>query len=100
MVSYRGALAFDERLILPEQVFEKPCNTCDTKPCLNTCPVDALKPDGYDVPKCHSFMASDAGTDCLTGGCLVRRSCPASIGANRLAEQSAFHMRAFKGEHE
>lgn len=95
MVSYRGVLAFDERLILPEQVFEKPCDTCDAKPCLNACPVDALKPNGYDVPKCHSFMGSDAGADCLTGGCLVRRSCPASAGANRMVEQSAFHMRHF-----
>lgn len=100
MVSYRGALAFKERLNLPVQAHEKPCDICDTKPCLTACPVDALAPSGYDVPKCHAHMGSDAGSDCLSGGCLVRRSCPASVGANRTTEQSALHMRAFRKAHE
>lgn len=99
MVSYRGALAFQEKLVLPKADYKKPCDTCDDKPCLNACPVDALTSDGYDVPKCHNHMGSDAGVDCLTGGCLVRRACPASVGANRMAEQSALHMRAFRKLH-
>lgn len=97
MVSYRGALAFEEKLALPVQALKKPCDTCADKPCLKACPVDALTPAGYDVPKCDAYMGTDAGADCLTQGCLVRRSCPASAGANRLAEQSALHMRAFRG---
>ncbi len=97
MVSYRGVLAFDDRLNLPTQTFEKPCNTCSDKPCLTACPVDALAPDGYDVPKCHAYMDTNAGNTCLTKGCLVRRACPASVGANRVPAQSALHMAAFRG---
>lgn len=97
MVSYRGALAFQERIDLPPEASQSPCNTCTVKPCLTACPVDALTPNGYDVPKCHAYMDTDAGNTCLTQGCLVRRACPASIGANRTTEQSALHMRAFRG---
>jgi len=99
MVSYRGALAFDKKLTLPNQAFHNPCETCTTKPCLSACPVGALSDAGaYDVPACYSYMDSDAGKTCLTEGCLVRRACPASVGAGRLAEQSALHMRAFRGK--
>ncbi len=98
MVSYRGALAFDTKLDLPEQTFENPCDTCTTQPCLTACPVDAFTPSGYDVPKCHTYMDTPAGNSCLSTGCLVRRACPASAGAHRLAEQSALHMAAFRGE--
>ena len=98
MVSYRGALAFDDRLDLPARVFDNPCDTCDDKPCLTACPVDALNSSGYDVPKCHAYLDTNSGATCLTQGCLVRRACPVSVGANRLAEQSALHMRAFRGE--
>ena len=97
MVSYRGALAFTKPLDLPDQTFHNPCNTCDDKPCLSACPVDALAAGGYDVPKCHAYMDTDAGITCLNKGCLVRRACPASIGATRQIEQSALHMRAFRG---
>ncbi|MFK5996997.1 MAG: ferredoxin [Rhodobacterales bacterium] len=98
MVSYRGALAFDTKLALPDQTFQNPCKTCADRPCLTACPVDALGSDGYDVAKCHAYLDTDAGTQCLTAGCLVRSICPASKGAHRLAKQSALHMRAFRGK--
>ena len=97
MVSYRGALAFDTRLDLTAQKFHNPCDTCDDKPCLTACPVGALGADDYDVPACHIYLDTNAGSNCLTQGCLVRRACPASIGAHRLAAQSAHHMRHFRG---
>ncbi len=99
MVSYRGALAFDTKLTLPEQTFQNPCETCTTKPCLTACPVGALSSErSYDVPACYDYIDTDAGNTCLTQGCLVRRACPASTGAGRLTEQSALHMRAFRGK--
>lgn len=97
MVSYRGALAFDETLELPNTIPEKPCDTCETKPCIVACPVDALGPNGYNVQACHAYLDTDAGADCMTRGCIARRSCPVSIGANRQDAQSALHMRAFRG---
>ena len=93
VVSFRGALIFEESMELPAAK-QSPCKTCAEKPCLSACPAAALTSDGYNVSKCHDFLDSSDGTDCLTNGCLVRRACP--VGQNlRLQPQSAFHMRAF-----
>lgn len=97
LVSYRGALAFDRRLEIPRSGGPSPCAACDARPCLTACPVGALGAQGYDVPACHAFLHSEAGQDCMTRGCAVRRSCPVSEGAHRSEEQSAHHMRAFRG---
>ncbi len=94
MVSYRGALAFRDRLALPET----PANPCDpcAKPCLSACPVNALSAaDGYNTDACHAHLNTLAGKACVTGGCLARRACPVSAGANRTVEQSAHHMSYF-----
>lgn len=93
LVSFRGALALKEPLDLPPAPV-KPCDAC-TKPCLTACPVGALRGAGYDVPRCHGFLETAAGQDCMTGGCQVRQACPVSQGYARMAEQSAYHMRQF-----
>jgi len=95
MVSFRGALALKERVEIPAAT-ARPCDTC-AKPCLSACPAGVLGAEGYDVPGCHAFLDTDAGTDCLSGGCLVRRACPVSKAYARLPEQSAYHMRRFHG---
>ena len=91
MVSFRGALALKEVVEVPRGV--KPCDTC-TAPCLTACPAQALTSNSYDVPRCHAYL-DGAGRDCLNGGCLVRRACPAGEGYARMTEQSAYHMRQF-----
>ena len=92
MVSFRGALHFAEALARPAPP-PLPCAGC-AAPCATACPVGALSADHpYDVPACHAFLDSPAGADCLSGGCLARRACPAS--APRPAAQSAHHMRHF-----
>lgn len=94
MVSFRGAILLPE--VHPQPPTQpSPCETCATKPCLTACPVQALTTDGYDIPKCHAFLDSAAGADCMTQGCAVRRSCPVSQSYPRLVDQSAFHMRQF-----
>lgn len=93
MVSFRGALALKQVIEIPP-VAPRPCDTC-ARPCLTTCPAGALGAARYDVPACHRFLDGPAGTDCLNGGCLVRRACPLSAGYARLAEQSAYHMSRF-----
>lgn len=91
-VSYRGALLVPARLDL-SPTGSSPCEKCAERPCLSACPAAALTKDGYDVPRCHAHL-DNAGTECLSSGCIVRRACP--VGQNkRLPSQSAFHMRAF-----
>jgi epoxyqueuosine reductase len=93
MVSFRGALALKETVDLPPAPV-RPCDTC-AAPCLAACPVGALTGAGYDVPACHRFLDRAEGADCMTGGCLVRRTCPLSQAYARMPKQSAYHMRQF-----
>lgn len=91
--SFRGALKFDGTLLIPAPA-APPCESCLEKPCLAACPVQALTKSNYDVAACHVFLDSEPGAACMTRGCAVRRACP--IGQNeRLAAQSAFHMKSF-----
>lgn len=94
MVSFRGALGFRDRLDLPEPS-ANPCLSCVAQPCRDACPVDALKPQAYDVTACKGDL-DRAGNDCMTRGCAARRACPVSQAYGRSEAQSAFHMRAFK----
>lgn len=96
MVSFRGALAFSEHIALPAAP-PKPCDTCTDQPCITACPVAALTPEGYDVPKCKVYLDTPSGAACVTGGCAVRTSCPVSQTYGRMPAQSAYHMRQFKG---
>lgn len=91
--SFRGALGFAGALS-PLPPHDKPCEAC-AKPCTTACPVGALTPAGYDVATCHAYLDSDAGQDCMTRGCAVRRACPISLAFGRDPAQSAFHMRHF-----
>lgn len=96
-ISYRAAIALPVRLALttPDP---KPCDACP-QPCQTACPVGALAPgQAYDVARCKTHIASDAGRTCRTAGCLVRRACPVARDFTRRPEQSAFHMRAFLGD--
>ncbi|WP_420568410.1 ferredoxin [Thalassovita sp.] len=92
--SYRGALGFGHRIALPPAPAQAPCADCSA-PCRTTCPVNALGPQGYDVPACKTFLRGPNGQECMTNGCAARRACPLSRSYGRLSEQSAFHMRAF-----
>ncbi len=94
MVSYRGALGIKERLDLPQSP-ANPCKTCETKPCLRACPVDALTAEKYDVTACKADLKTPEN-DCMSRGCAVRRACPISQKYGRSEKQSAFHMEAFK----
>ena len=94
-VSFRGVLALNHIVELPDAP-PNPCLGCATRPCETSCPVGALPtPEGYDVPRCKSFLEAKAGSACLMTGCAVRRACPVSQSYDRIPAQSAFHMKAF-----
>lgn len=94
-LSFRGALAFDTQLALPDETTGSPCDTCVEKPCKTACPVDALNHEAYNVDACHQWLDQKPDPSCLSAGCLARRACPISKNYGRLEEQSAHHMRAF-----
>ncbi|MBG05704.1 MAG: ferredoxin [Rhodospirillaceae bacterium] len=96
--AYRGALCFNERLGLPvADERDHPCDSCDDKPCLDGCPVNAFSGGAYDVPACRAHLATDDGVDCMSLGCRARRACPAGAPYRYAPDQAAFHMQAFRG---
>lgn len=97
LISYRGALHFDQSFDIPPPVLaQSPCATCTSKPCLTSCPAQALVDGGpYDLAACHHHLDTPAGTPCMTQGCLARCACPLSQRAGRCSDQTAHHMRYF-----
>jgi len=94
--AYRGALALPDRIELPALApSAHPCSSCALKPCLSSCPVQALRPGSFDVEACVEFVLSAAGSDCRERGCRARRSCPVGIPYRYVQDQARFHMRAF-----
>ncbi|MEM7489416.1 MAG: ferredoxin [Pseudomonadota bacterium] len=93
LVSFRGALVLDRKIALPAPP-PRPCDGCPA-PCRTACPVDALSPQGYDIPACRAWLAGPEG-NCMAQGCAARRACPVSPA--RPDAQAAHHMRAFAGE--
>jgi hypothetical protein len=94
--AYRGALAFAERIDLPPPDSRpSPCDDCMGKPCLTACPVGAFTRAGYDVSACVAHIAAPAGAECMSGGCLARRACPAGPEYRHIPAQADFHQRAF-----
>lgn len=95
-VSFRGALALSETVSLPPPP-PSPCNTCETRPCLTSCPVTAFDGNSYDVPACKTYLNTVAGQGCMSQGCAARRACPVSAKYPRIEAHSAYHMEQFKG---
>jgi len=100
--AYRGALSFAERLALPSRFrLPRPCDACETRPCLSACPVAAFTAppegfaDGYDAAACAAHVASPAGAECRERGCLARRACPVGRAYAYPESQQRFHMAAF-----
>jgi len=97
MVSYRGALHFAQEFNIPSPpLAQSPCLSCSAKPCLTSCPVNAMVDGGpYGLALCHNHLDTATGGECLSRGCLARRACPLSAGASRCFDQSAHHMGYF-----
>lgn len=94
--AFRGALLIPEIVPLPpvEETIH-PCAACSSKPCLNACPVDAFSDGAFAVERCCTHLQSEAGSRCMTEGCLARNACPVGAQWRYTAEQQAFHQKAF-----
>lgn len=98
--SYRAALAFAERLELPDRpAVQSPCASCADKPCLTACPVGAFTGETYDVPRCITHIGRAESRACIENACLARRACPVGRAYAYGADQARFHMGAFLRAH-
>lgn len=94
--AYRGALAFAETLALPpREPRTSPCDQCEDRPCLHTCPVSALREGEYNVGACVDHLAQPAGMDCMMLSCRARRACPVGRRYQYEPDQSNLHMHGF-----
>jgi hypothetical protein len=94
--AYRGALVFDEMPPAYETPSgSSPCQSCVGRPCLRSCPVDAIGADRYDVDRCRAYLRSNPGNACATHGCRARHACPVGRDYAYGPEQAAHHMSYF-----
>jgi ferredoxin len=98
--AYRAAFVLRDAIELPPaETAPSPCAGCSDRPCTTGCPVDAIRRDAYDVPRCVEHVLSEAGAGCLARGCRARRACPVGVSYRHEPEQAAFHMRKFIAAH-
>jgi hypothetical protein len=94
--AFRAVLVFAERFEIPDSAPKsRPCDTCQDKPCLTTCPIGAFTVEAYDYLSCKSHVASSAGKPCFEGGCLARQACPVGQGYIYESSHQNFHMKAY-----
>jgi hypothetical protein len=94
--AYRGALLLPLAIDLPPPApGVHPCESCETQPCLSSCPVGAFRPGTFELDACVNHVLSDAGRECREHGCLARRACPVGTEFRYGEDQARFHMRAF-----
>lgn len=93
---YRGALGFAHALgQIDQPKGAHPCDDCQDRPCLSTCPVTAVAVSGFDVASCRTHLRTTAGDQtCMTVGCLARAACPVGAEYRYVDDQLRFHMDA------
>lgn len=94
--AYRGAILFEQSFNYEKSAPGKhPCDSCEAKPCLTACPINAVTLDRFEVGTCRNHLAQPQGKPCMTGGCIARNSCPVGEEFRYSVEQQAFHQQAF-----
>ena len=99
--AWRGAFLFDvETVNQPPANPIHLCDSCNGKPCMNSCPPDAVSGQGMDIVRCHGWLTPDRGQTCRSAGCLARNACPHDrhrYGAAQTAFHMAAHLRGLDG---
>jgi hypothetical protein len=72
-----------------------PCLSCEHRPCLHRCPVDAFDAAGYAVNRCAAYLKQTPQAECHQQGCLARAACPVAPELRYEPAQGRFHLRAF-----
>lgn len=93
---YRGALGFAQALPpTASPSHQHPCEHCPDRPCLSSCPAQAVLSSGFQVTPCRAHLRTTAGqAGCMAAGCLARNACPVGSAYRYPEEQLHFHMAA------
>jgi ferredoxin len=94
---YRGAIGFPQLVGEGVTIGRHPCDSCQTKPCLSVCPVNAvdIDPGNFTISSCRDHLETREGRDgCMGSGCLARNACPVGVGYRYETAQMRFHMQA------
>jgi epoxyqueuosine reductase QueG len=95
--AYRAALLLPVLFDLPPpRPTAHPCESCQGRPCLSACPVNAFDGTSYDVKACGHHLLSGSGETCMQGGCLARLACPVGSEYTYSIPQRQFFMQAFR----
>jgi len=96
--AFRAALLHDDQLSVAAAESESPCTSCETQPCLTTCPVNAFSKDGYNFKACLGHVGTGENT-CRSGGCDARKACPIGQEHRYQPDHAAFHMNQLLKAH-
>ncbi len=72
-----------------------PCDSCEDKPCISTCPVDAVQIDEFRINNCVNYRLQP-GSPCADR-CLARMACPYFPQHQYTLEQIQYHYRQSLG---
>ena len=105
--AFRGLIVLNENQELTSRIKElshsfdtliHPCDVCDDKPCLASCPVGAFSRKALNTKLCFEHLDSNLQPHCSQLGCLARGACPVGNGYKYGADQIKFHMAAYRGQ--
>ncbi|MEM9277378.1 MAG: hypothetical protein AAGA76_02250 [Pseudomonadota bacterium] len=74
-----------------------PCDSCEDKPCLTTCPVGAFTGEELKVQSCFGHLDSGTLPNCMDLGCRARNACPVGNDHRYHTDQVRFHMKSYRG---
>ena len=67
----------------------RPCDNCLEKPCLNTCPAEAVQPTQFNISACANFRIQPDSV--CADRCLARMACPIAPQHRYTFEQIQYH---------
>lgn len=91
--AYRTAVLLDAPLpITTTEYGQRPCESCEAKPCVSGCPVTAVHPTApINFPACAQHRLAPASP--CANQCLARLACPIAPQHRYSREQISYHYR-------
>ncbi|MCP4361431.1 MAG: hypothetical protein GY796_25755 [Chloroflexi bacterium] len=88
--AYRTAFLLKGRQsVIKSEAAVSPCDTCLEKPCITSCPADAVQPTQFDIFACADYRIT-AQSACADR-CLARLACPVAPHHRYTIEQIQYH---------